>query len=353
MIRGVEIDTGIKLRRVIKLLLLTLSLSVAGPVPVMAEYMDSVKAAQLRIVQDYIYSDDFVRADSVSGFLTAAYPRDPAGYFGRSATLLARMFDSEESSGSEEFQRLLDTIETLAGGILDTADRPTAAWMHLYLGHARSNRALWESHFGSFARALRLGFGVKGDYRDGLESDSTCYDLYFGLGLYHYWKSAKGGIFRRLRILKNEMGKGIEELYLAADSSRISRTPARNALILVWLDRGEYDSTIAICNEMLARYPDGRVFLWPLARAHFEKRSYRKALEIYDRLRRFYAARPGNYYNLLECDYEIYNCRERLNMEGEARATARQALSYFDEIPEETRQRQRDKLRLLKRAASL
>ena len=48
------------------------------------------------------------------------------------------------------------------------------------------------------------------------------------------------------RIFSNDKQKGIQELYLTVDSSRISAATARNALIYIWLDQDEYDSVITI-----------------------------------------------------------------------------------------------------------
>ncbi len=302
-------------------------------------------------VQQAIYNDDFVIADHLGRLLGERYPGDPMGAFSRAAVLLGEMFDREESIESERFFDLLDTADSLASQIIDTASPGTAAWMAFYRGHVRSYRALWESRFGSSIRAIRLGYAARSEYERGLEYDSSCYDLYLGLGLYHYWKSAKGGILRRLRILKNEMERGIAELRLAADSSAISREAARSSLIWVWLDRQQYNSAMAVSEEMADRFPEGKLFLWPLAEAYFRSKSYQQATEVYQRLRHMLTADPGNYYNLVECDYRLYECYDELGLDDEARSVARRASEYSDEMPKDTRRRQRSKMASLGRAA--
>ncbi len=315
------------------------------------EYLDSHKRELAIGVQHAIYNDDFVLADSLGCLLGELFPDDPMGPFSRAASLLGEMFDREEPWESERFFNLLDTADSLTSQIIDTASPGTAAWMAFYRGHVRSYRALWESRFGSSIRAIRLGYAARSEYERGLEYDSSCYDLYFGLGLYHYWKSAKGGILRRLRILKNEMARGIAELRLAADSSAISCEAARSSLIWVWLDRQQYDSAIVLCQEMSATFPDGKLFLWPLAEAYFRSKNYQQAAEVYQQLRYKLVSEPGNYYNLIECDYQLYQCYDELGMDDEVRSVARRASEYSDEMPKDTRRRQRSKIAFLSRAA--
>jgi tetratricopeptide (TPR) repeat protein len=302
-------------------------------------------------VQHAIYDDDFVLADSLGCLLGELFPDDPMGPFSRAASLLGKMFDREEPIESERFFDLLEIADSLASQIIDTASPGPAAWMAFYRGHVRSYRALWEARFGSSIRAIRLGYAARSEYERGLEYDSSCYDLYLGLGLYHYWKSAKGGILRRLRILKNEMDRGIAELRLAANSSAISREAARNSLIWVWLDRRQYDSAIVLCQEMSATFPDGKLFLWPLAEAYYRSKNYQRAAEVYQQLRDKLASDPGNCYNLIECDYQLYQCYDELGLDDEARSVARRACEYFDEMPKETRRRQRSRIASLGRAA--
>ena len=188
---------------------------------------------------------------------------------------------------------------------------------------------------------------------DGLRADSTLYDLYLGLGSYHYWKSAKAGILRWILLFKDERDKGIAELKLAADSAQLFREAARSALIWAWLNEKQYDSTVAIASEFAARYPNGKSFLWPLAEAYLKSRRYIDALTIYEDLRNRLEPDPGNYYNLIEVDSRIARCYEELRRIDDAADVGKRARTYLDDIPSNTRQRQRSNLKYLKRLARL
>ncbi|MFQ6007799.1 MAG: tetratricopeptide repeat protein, partial [Candidatus Zixiibacteriota bacterium] len=278
-------------------------------------------------------------------------PDDPSGYLCQAIVLISEMFDREENLYEKEFRWLLDNVESKASKINDTASAATCAWMSLLVGHAKAYRSLWESHFGSFIKAIKFGHEAKTEYEKGLSCDSSLYDLYFGLGLYRYWKSAKAGLLRSVGLFEDERDRGITELRLAADSSLVSQEAARCAFIWIQMNQKEYDSVINSCRRMLEKYPDGKTFLWPLAKAYLKKRDFQSAARIYGRLRELVAADPGNYFNLIECDYYLYYCYEKLTLGVEAEQVAHAAMEYYDRIPQKTRTRQRTKIAFLKRAA--
>lgn len=313
-----------------------------------APYPDSLHTRLLTEIQDLLYSERYEAADSVANRLILYKPYDPSGYLFKAIGVATRMFDAEDNGNEAQFKSLLGIASALAAGGCDTSRADVAAWMHLYRGHARSWESLYEAHFGSSFAALRAARAGAGEYKKGLVLDSSVYDLYFGLGLYHYWKSAKAGVLRTVGLVADDKDRGLDQLYMAAESSLVSRQAARSALIWIYLDREQYDSSIAICNEMLARYPGGRTFLWPLARAHFESSRYRQAAQTYRLLRERLSGRQGNGYNLIEVDYQLARCYERMEMDSTSRKIAANAVACLDDIPADTAERQRERIAYLR-----
>ncbi len=315
-------------------------------------YMDDSRIGALMRAQDFLFDDRFDAADSIYTAMINESPRDPAGYIFRAGGLLAQMNDREENLRGALFSDLLDSVEIFSEAILDTCNDRTAAWMHLFRGHSRAYRSLWEARFGSVLKALRVGLSSNDEYERGLICDSSLYDLYAGLGSYHYWKSSRAGLLRTLGLFRNEKERGITELYLAVDSSVLHRESAHSALAWVWLDRDRYDSVIAIASDFAARYDKGKTFLWPLAQAYYLQEDYQHALEIYRMIRSRLLDCPGNYFNLIECDYYICQCHNWLLREDRAIAAARRIHEYRDLIPDKTFGRQRSKVRFLERMAT-
>ncbi|UCD63696.1 MAG: hypothetical protein JSW34_13290 [Candidatus Zixiibacteriota bacterium] len=313
--------------------------------------MTQARRNRLGEAERHLLNDRFAEAHEVLDSLVALRPADPVGHVFKAAVYLGEMTATEANLYPAAFFERIDTAVALAEGLMSDGSGRQQAWMHLFLGHAAAYRALWESRFGSFTSALRCSFEARSHYEDGLAADSTLYDLYAGLGVYHYWKSAKAGILRWLGIFKDDKEKGIRQIRMAADSSQITGRAARNALIWIWLDQKQYDSVIAECRSLLQTYPDGRLFFWPLAAAYFESGAYDPARGTFLTLRGGYARAPGNYYNLVECDYFLYQCLDKLERKSDAKSVAVNLLAYYENIPDDTRRRQRGKIAFLRRAA--
>lgn len=330
------------------ILLIAILLSmVAGSVPAEDSYLGRKTEELLLQTQDDLLNDRFARANQRLDAIVQQSPDEPLGYVFKAAVLLGEMTDAEAKLHTELFTKYIDTVLSLTDSIPKDMPGRQAAWYHLCRGHAFAYKSLWESRFGGMTSAISLGFKAKGAYEDGLERDSALYDLYGGLGMYHYWKSAKAGILRWIGIFKNDKKKGIRELYLTLDSSAISSATARNALLWIWMDKKAYDSVVTIADELLAEYPDGKLFLWPKAEAYFEMEMYDSSLAVYETLRVRLAENPGNYFNLIDCDYRIGRCYEKLKEKEQLRDAAAIIHSYYPVVTDPIRRKQKNKLAYL------
>ncbi|MEW5795808.1 MAG: tetratricopeptide repeat protein [Candidatus Zixiibacteriota bacterium] len=313
------------------------------------EYPDESVREALLCSQTLLFNDHFAQADSVLSDQITVNPHDPSAYLFRAGALFAEMTDREENLHEPLFKQLLNTVDTLTLSVLDTCDSSTAAWMYLFRGHARAYRALWESKFGSSVRAMKLGLSTIDEYQAGLRRDSTVLDVYAGIGSYHYWKSARAGLLRWLFIFKNEKAKGIAELRLAADSSLLHRDIARSALIWVYLDHKDYGSAVALAEDFVRKYPEGKTFHWPMAQARFKQGQYAEAAVVFERLRSFFDTAPGNYFNLVECDYHLARCYSWMEDHDRLRETLTRFKTYSDLVPRSTQQRQSARLNYLRK----
>ena len=310
-------------------------------------YMTKEKKLYMEKIQELIYNDKFKEADSLNKDFISNNQNDPAGYLFQMGLLMAVMTDGEENNHEKEFNSYSDSATTIIDSLLLRLSGKDRAWYHLLKGHMYVYKSLWESRFGSKLSSVKLGYKAKGEYEKGLKSGSSCYDLYFGLGAFHYWKSAKAGLLRTLGFFSNDKKKGIKELKLAIDSSVISRQSARNAMIWIWIDRKDYDSAIATATEMLKKFPDGKIFLWPLAEAYYRKTEYLKGVEVLQLLREKLVISPGNYYNLIECDYKICENFRLLKQKQNEKKSAEKINMYLNLIPKDISKSQNSKIRKL------
>lgn len=301
---------------------------------------DALLIEELNEIQGHLFDENFRLTDSLCIELTTRCPDEPLGYLFRAVTLITEMIDQEEVLRPTLFDALLDTAEDLATRRMDPSSAAVTAWCWLIAGHANGYRSMFAARFGSVITAYGYGKRAAQAYEAGLELDSTLYDLYAGLGLFHYWKSAPAGILRSLGLIKDERERGILELQLAADSSSISRDFATSGLIWVWLNDRQYDSVLAMASQMLAKYPDGDAYLWALARANLGRECNQDALPYLTRLRERIAIEPGNYYNLIQLDWHIAHCWEKLQQMAKASACASRLREYVTQIPAKTKRKQ-------------
>lgn len=332
------------------LLILLIGLPVCGLSA--ATLVDSAWTSKLLTIQSAILDDQFDRADSLSRELIVSEPANPSGYVSLAASQLARMTDAEDDLYGKSFVTLLDSITSICNGRIESTQGRDCAWLYLFLGHAQAYRALYESKFGSNYKAVRMGLKTNDSYEAGIAADSTLYDLYFGLGSYHYWKSVKAGMFRWIGLFRNDIDLGIRELRLASDSSLLSRSVARASLAWVWLDREKYDSVIAVAGALAAEHPSGKSFLWPVAHTYFESKKYRDAIATYARIRSLLEPNPGNHFNIVECDYYLARSYEKLNEDSEAAQCAARLTTYEKYVSADVRVRQEGKLNYLRRLAA-
>lgn len=315
-------------------------------------YLTPARQHFLVAVQKLLFDNRFVEADSVIAAYRQSAPFDPTGILFQAGSLVTQMTDREEEISPDLFKALIDSCLKLTDDILDLGTPRERAWRYLIRGHAHAYRSIYSSHFGSFTAAIDHGFDAKGEYQRGLKADSTLYDLYFGLGSYHYWKSAKAGFLRWIGIFSNDKDKGIRELRLAADSSLVSREAATNALIWVYFDNDQFEEAKSLVDSAMHRYPNGKAFLWPLAKALYEKKEFAAASTTFAELRRRLTNQPGNYYNLIECDYYLTKCHDRLKQNDLAKSAAGQFVEYYDRLTHEVLERQRENLSYLKKVAN-
>ncbi|RKX28252.1 MAG: hypothetical protein DRP46_08915 [Candidatus Zixiibacteriota bacterium] len=298
--------------------------------------------------QEAVFDCQWQRADSIFTELYRIDSTDPAGYLYRAAALQAEMTDKEEDLHGTRFMALCDSAKTAAKKRLENCTRRDSAFCYLYLGHQYAYRSLWESRFRSNFSALKLGMKAKSAYQKGLEVDSTLYDLYLGLGNYHYWKSVRSGLLRSFGIFKDEREKGIKEIELAADSSLFSRDAALSALLWIMIDRKDFDSAIALGGRMLEKYASGNTFSWPLGEALYNAGRYDGAYRNYRNIwYHLLHNNTGNYYNFIECAYWLYKSCGELGDKKMMKEIINEIRQHYEKIPRKTKRRQKQKLNYL------
>ncbi len=302
------------------------------------------KINQILTGQQAMFNGQWDVAKQIYGNLYQESSDNPAGCLFQATVLQAQMIDREENLYGELLKIKCDSTKLLCENKLAYCTKQDSALCYLFLGHQYAYLSLWEARFGSKLSALNYGFKAKGEYRRGLEADSTLYDLYLGLGSYHYWKSAKSGFFRWIRLFKDEREKGIEEIKLATEKSFFSKDIARSALVGIYINEKKYDSAIINCEQLYLKYPNGNSFLWPLGECYFKLNRCSEAFKYYDKLFERLIINQGNYFNVIETVYLLKECCENMKQPELCDKYIKYLESNYENIPKNIRRKQKSRI---------
>jgi tetratricopeptide (TPR) repeat protein len=285
--------------------------------------MDSKEVEQL-IFQglDYLHQDEVFKAVDEFKKLIDLFPNDPIGYFYVSASLQTMMDDYRNYSYSDEFNKHMDLAIEKGEKIKKKGN--LTAYDCLYLGGAIGYRGINEALTGDWYHGFIDGLRAKGYLEKALKLNPEFYDVYYGLGTYHFWKSLKTKIFWWLPFAKDNRQVGIDMIKLAIEKGKYATEDAKLALVRIYVENKEYENAFAMANELMKSQPAKPFLLWFLGRAQMETKMYDGAINTYQTLLKTLVASP--YYH----------------PEGEVECRYNLALAYFENKNFEDSQKQID-----------
>lgn len=219
------------------------------PQPMHARALESI---------DLVYREDFDGAIEAARGIIRSYPSHPAGYFFCAAALDAWMAHYRSNSREDEFYRYCNDAVEKAEELADQGkDTP---WSTFFMGGAEGLKANYEMRYERWITAFRYGWKGVTILRRLLEEHDEMHDIKYGIGTYLYWRSAMAQVLKWLPGVRDEREEGLALLRSARTSGIYTRTASGAALMEAMLNEGMFDSALAICEHMLARYPKSLLF---------------------------------------------------------------------------------------------
>lgn len=265
------------------ILLSTLSVLILCGVASAQPSMDSpeVDSIILRGVE-LVHADSALEAVEEFKKVIEIFPDDPIGYFYVSASLQMLMDDFRNYTYAEEFDRYMDLAIKKAERKKEQGN--LTADDHLYFGGAVGFRGIHKALTGNWMGAFVDGLKGRGHLDKALELDPELYDVYYGLGSYHFWKSLKSRVFWWLPFVADNRQKGIDMIKLAIEKGKYAKDDAKLALVRIWVENKEYDKAFAMIAELKKTYPNKPFLLWLQAQAQLENQRYDGAISSYESL---------------------------------------------------------------------
>ena len=247
---------------------------------------DSLHAMALRGI-DYASTLQFNKAVKTFDKMIAMEPENPQAYFLKSATYFwMYSADMHNDQLGEEFKDLsFKAVEVAEAKLEEDEDDIDALF---YLGGAYGSLGRYYGIKKSYLNAYWYGKKGVNILEEVIELDSTYYDAYLGLGIYHYLADVLPRFVKILSFIlgiDGDRSLGIQELKLAAEKGVFTKAEAMFFLgaIYVYRER-EYDKAMDIWNSLLKKYPENPGVLIHLGATYSRMGRCQKALEIYEKV---------------------------------------------------------------------
>ena len=210
---------------------------------------------------------------------------------------------------------------------LDSSDEP---WIHFHVGSAYSYRAMARFRRHNWIGAFLDGRRSIDHLKKALKGDPKLYDVYFGLGGYHYWRTARAGFIRAVACwMPDRRELGLRQMELAARHSRYIRNGALHGIALSLYDAGEFERAVVFNTQVVGPIePATNGSLYMRGRLLARRQDWSNVEVTFKTLLEKLPPRSVGYQ--VECKYWIARASHELGREQDAREWAAEALAQSE-----------------------
>ena len=185
--------------------------------------------------------------------LTQIYPDNPIGYFYRAAVYDLVNQNYRVTTFAKEFEKEVDlAIKTGEKFLKKNKEDPLA---YFYLGGSYGFRGLHHVKKRNWIKAFVDGLKGLNNLQKSLAKKEDFYDAYFGLGMYHYWRSAMTKKLMFLPMMSDQRQQGIDELKMVIEKGKYAVIESHFGLVTCYYNEAVYDSALAINSVLYEQFP--------------------------------------------------------------------------------------------------
>ncbi len=210
----------------------------------------------------WLYQLQYEQAHQLFEDYTKENPKDPSGYFYKTATdwwQLAQEFDYPlpeiQARLEADYQ---ETIKVAKALMSSAEDSKTKAQACLYWGGAEGLKGRWLVTQKQYVDAYFLGKRGNKLLKKALRYDPELYDAYMGLGIYDYFTDTLSGVVRMLAslLIHGDRERGLQELQLAIEKGTHARVEAMIFLIEIYtFEENQPDQALPMTIELYKQFP--------------------------------------------------------------------------------------------------
>ncbi|UCD05407.1 MAG: hypothetical protein JSV98_09890 [candidate division WOR-3 bacterium] len=275
---------------------------------------------------EFSYVEQFDSAMYYFNQVTTQYPDNPAGYFFSAALIQLKMMDECQFLDEDKYYGLMRETVNRSEDILSKEGN---IWAKYYKANAYIYQAVYKGFRKEYFETFKLGMKGGRMMQDLVREDSTFYDAYLAAGTFEYFWARASRYLPFLNLGGGDIEGAIDKLNVAAQKSIYSRPTARNSLVFIYGEEGQYEKAEVIIDSLLQEYPLSRTFMWNKAELEFKSDNYRAAADAFEDLyNRYDAHNEKNYANLAQCRLYIGKCLSALGEKEGARANLKQVIGF-------------------------
>jgi len=268
-------------------MLLALAVTLLSAATAFSSVNDSILLKGISLVHQERFDEALILFDSV----IAMAPEKPVGYFFKAGVYSNLAGDYRNLNYSDRFQVFINQAVKI-GEELDKSGKATAEDLFFY-GGALGFRGIYKSYYGDWVGAFKDGLKGRGVLDRALKMDSTNYDIYYGLGMYDYWRSVKTRILSWLPFFPDKRRSGIEKVFLAIQKGKFVRDEAKYALLRVYDNEKDYKNIMYLWeNYLKAVNQDDPYALYYVGRAQANLDSFPEAIRSFEKILDVYEKSP-------------------------------------------------------------
>jgi len=254
---------------------------------------------------DFLHREKFEQAFQLFDSVILSYPENPVGYFFKAAAYANIASDYRNLAYTDSFFTYIEKAINVGKTVQESGNATSEDL--LFYGGAVGYRGIYRSFLGDWFGAFKDGLRGKNILAQALDMDSTNYDVYYGLGEYDYWRSAKTRVLWWLPFISDKRNEGVEQIFLAIQKGKLVKSEAKYGLLKIYDNENEYRSILQLWNDYLIEInPDDPFSLYFVGRALAQTGRYQEAIDTFGRLHEIYVSSP--YYDPaseLDVDYNL------------------------------------------------
>jgi hypothetical protein len=227
-------------------------------------YGDATADRLIRDAVESSYSLKLDRARTAARSLQTQFPDHPAGY-----TIMAETYwwqaqtDPGNPAIENEYYKAQDLAVQKAESALKAGKYPKVEVL-AYLASAHGSYSRFQvTQKEAYFSALRAGLRAHRYAEQVYELDKNYYDIYVGLGAFNFFTGSLPAVIKPFAFLigaRGDRNLGLQQLQIAAEKARYSRTEARIVYYTAMLEDGQYSVAFPMLEKLMSDYPDNFAF---------------------------------------------------------------------------------------------